>query len=212
MYASLKISSCTEFLCKWIRRKVTMMSTIITGITKRWLYLTVSILILSVKKVNVYEDSSMCLTDVERVPSCWKTEEEWLIASERKNCSTVIPKCTHTGTFMYHCLTNAWKNTTYELCGVDTEIIDPKCYETSTTDTTRDATVIKQQSRDVTIVQVITTPGEGVTSTSPLPLVLMFLLMLMSIPACIWGIHMFNKRWMQKRDNRKTTEEIPMVA
>lgn len=65
----------------------------------------------------------MCLTDVERVPSCWKTEEEWLIASERKNCSTVIPKCTHTGTFMYHCLTNAWKNTTYELCGVDTEII-----------------------------------------------------------------------------------------
>lgn len=77
-------------------------------------------------QVNVSVDTSICVRDVDRVLSCPKTEEEWIVAAKRKNCATKIakyPKCAFTDPPKYHCLPNAWRNATYELCGVDTEII-----------------------------------------------------------------------------------------
>lgn len=68
-------------------------------------------------------NNSTCVTDVERVPYCPATEEKWRMAAERKNCSSKIPECPYTDPLKYHCLINAWRNETYELCGVDTEII-----------------------------------------------------------------------------------------
>ncbi|XP_048771635.1 uncharacterized protein LOC125677560 isoform X2 [Ostrea edulis] len=101
----------------------------ILDIFRKYRQITVYILITCVVGVNVYVNNSTCVTDVERVPYCPATEEKWRMAAERKNCSSKIPECPYTDPLKYHCLINAWRNETYELCGVDTEIIGFSCAE-----------------------------------------------------------------------------------
>ncbi|XP_062601009.1 uncharacterized protein LOC134262652 [Saccostrea cucullata] len=88
----------------------------------------VFLFLLIIKKVNVHVTSS-CLSDVERTTSCPATKNLWTASAIRKNCSKTPPNCNPLVPMKYHCLINAWRNSTFELCSHDTEIIGFSCAE-----------------------------------------------------------------------------------
>ncbi|XP_062597549.1 uncharacterized protein LOC134258970 isoform X2 [Saccostrea cucullata] len=84
----------------------------------------VFIFLLILREVNVHVTIPSCLTDVNRVPTCPRTKEQWLVSEEKKGCSRISLKCNNMAPLKYHCLINAWRNATFELCGPDTDIIE----------------------------------------------------------------------------------------
>lgn len=54
------------------------------------------------------------------VESCPRTVDERREAGNRKNCKQIAHSCT---SFEYHCVINAWKNGTLEVCAPSQQII-----------------------------------------------------------------------------------------
>ncbi|XP_048779306.2 uncharacterized protein LOC125682745 [Ostrea edulis] len=48
--------------------------------------------------------------------TCPRTEEAWRAAAEKKNCSSIPQTCTSLENFKYHCVTNAFRNESIEVC------------------------------------------------------------------------------------------------
>ncbi|XP_056015905.1 uncharacterized protein LOC125675445 isoform X4 [Ostrea edulis] len=48
--------------------------------------------------------------------TCPSTEEAWRAAAKRKNCPSIPQNCTSPENFKYHCVTNAFRNETIEVC------------------------------------------------------------------------------------------------
>ncbi|XP_052708696.1 uncharacterized protein LOC128183631 [Crassostrea angulata] len=60
------------------------------------------------------------------VESCPRTVDEWREAGNRKNCKQIAHSCK---SFEYHCVINAWKNVTVEVCAPSQLIIGKVCAE-----------------------------------------------------------------------------------
>eukprot|EP00105_Crassostrea_gigas_P038723 XP_019922871.1 PREDICTED: uncharacterized protein LOC105328427 [Crassostrea gigas] len=58
--------------------------------------------------------------------SCPRTVDEWREAGNRKNCKQIAHSCK---SFEYHCVINAWKNGTVEVCAPSQLIIGKVCAE-----------------------------------------------------------------------------------
>ncbi|XP_061192234.1 uncharacterized protein LOC133200461 [Saccostrea echinata] len=64
-----------------------------------------------------------------RVESCPRSSREWEKAAARKGCNTINPSTScH---FEYHCVINAWKNETIEVCAPGKVIVGKVCAEYS---------------------------------------------------------------------------------
>ncbi|XP_048769053.2 uncharacterized protein LOC125675444 [Ostrea edulis] len=48
--------------------------------------------------------------------TCPRTANEWRAAAKKKNCSSIPQTCTSPENFKYHCVTNAFRNETIEVC------------------------------------------------------------------------------------------------
>ncbi|XP_062621158.1 uncharacterized protein LOC134282780 [Saccostrea cucullata] len=62
------------------------------------------------------------------VEYCPTTEQAWKEAASRKGCNTISHSCS---SFEYHCVINAWKNETIEVCAPRKNIIGKVCTEYS---------------------------------------------------------------------------------
>ncbi|XP_062592471.1 uncharacterized protein LOC134253914 [Saccostrea cucullata] len=62
------------------------------------------------------------------VETCPKTEQEWKEAASRKGCNKISHSCS---SFEYHCVINAWKNETVEVCAPIKNIVGNVCTEYS---------------------------------------------------------------------------------
>lgn len=60
------------------------------------------------------------------VESCPRTVDEWREARNKKNCKQIAHSC---ASFEYHCVINAWKNGTVEVCAPNQLIIGNVCAE-----------------------------------------------------------------------------------
>lgn len=57
------------------------------------------------------------------VQSCPKTAREWNEAAKKKGCRNITHSCT---SFEYHCVINAWRNETIEVCAPSWSIVGTK--------------------------------------------------------------------------------------
>lgn len=65
---------------------------------------------------KVYVNSSACYESAEtatKVKSCPQDHEEWTKAAVKKGCGEISHTCS---SFEYHCVINAWRNETIEVC------------------------------------------------------------------------------------------------
>ncbi|XP_061192233.1 uncharacterized protein LOC133200459 isoform X2 [Saccostrea echinata] len=62
----------------------------------------------------------------ERVETCPRSEQEWEEAASRKGCQNISHSCS---SFEYHCVINAWKNETIEVCAPIQNIVGNVCAE-----------------------------------------------------------------------------------
>uniref|UniRef100_A0A8W8MHI0 Uncharacterized protein n=1 Tax=Magallana gigas TaxID=29159 RepID=A0A8W8MHI0_MAGGI len=60
------------------------------------------------------------------VNSCPKTAREWNEAAKNKGCRNITHSCT---SFEYHCVINAWRNETIEVCAPSWSIVGMSCAE-----------------------------------------------------------------------------------
>lgn len=63
---------------------------------------------------------------VEQVDSCPQTAVEWKEAAARKSCKNILQNCS---SLEYHCVINAWKNETIEVCAPKVLIVGKVCAE-----------------------------------------------------------------------------------
>lgn len=64
----------------------------------------------------------------KNVHSCPKTAREWNVAAEKKSCRNITHSCS---SFEYHCVLNAWRNETIEVCAPSWSIVGMTCAEYS---------------------------------------------------------------------------------
>lgn len=60
------------------------------------------------------------------VNACPKTAREWNEAAKKKGCRNITNSCT---SFEYHCVMNAWRNETIEVCAPSWSIVGMSCAE-----------------------------------------------------------------------------------
>ncbi|XP_056007065.1 uncharacterized protein LOC125665779 isoform X6 [Ostrea edulis] len=66
---------------------------------------------------------------VSYVPSCPRTQQEWRMREQIKNCSIVFQKCSNPHKYVYHCVINSYVNATIEVCAPGEYIIGQHCVE-----------------------------------------------------------------------------------
>lgn len=76
--------------------------------------------------VNADNECKESLLTAEKVTSCPKTAKEWNKAAERKGCKHITNACS---SFEYHCVTNVWRNETFEVCAPQWNIVGMSCVE-----------------------------------------------------------------------------------
>lgn len=84
------------------------------------------ILVLSVIKICICCDSAK--SSAVSVEACPRTETEWNIAAQKKNCSLIPQNCSSIP-LVYHCLPNHFLNATYEVCAAAKFIFNGRCTE-----------------------------------------------------------------------------------
>lgn len=72
-------------------------------------------------KVNVCQQ--VCIANVRKVLACPITGQDWIKFSKLKNCSSRNHVCSSFVPLKYHCLPNAFRNETFEMCATDADII-----------------------------------------------------------------------------------------
>lgn len=77
---------------------------------------------------NIEASCPLANETAEIVLSCPQTEEEWEKAAAKKNCEDFTHPC---HTYIYHCVINAWKNATVEVCAPSKLIVGNVCAEFS---------------------------------------------------------------------------------
>eukprot|EP00105_Crassostrea_gigas_P035145 XP_019919293.1 PREDICTED: uncharacterized protein LOC105319322 isoform X2 [Crassostrea gigas] len=72
--------------------------------------------------ITLCEKSNLTVRYVEKCPTDFTS---WKIAAEKMNCESIEQKCSQTGRyrFQYHCVINAWRNATLEVCALNRTII-----------------------------------------------------------------------------------------
>lgn len=68
---------------------------------------------------------------VQAVDDCPDTEEEWMKAAVRKNCTAYASQCDKPDRLVYHCVINAYVNQTLEVCAYSRIIVLGYCTEYS---------------------------------------------------------------------------------
>lgn len=92
------------------------------------LHMQLAIILFICSKVNAItfcEKSTMTIKYVEKCPTDAKS---WKIAAEKMNCESIEHHCSdsfNTGRhqFQYHCVINAWRNATLEVCAPNRTIL-----------------------------------------------------------------------------------------
>ncbi|XP_061192232.1 uncharacterized protein LOC133200459 isoform X1 [Saccostrea echinata] len=97
------------------------------------LFLTICIVLHSASPTHadLSDASKGCKESKEtakRVESCPRSEQEWEEAASRKGCQNISHSCS---SFEYHCVLNAWKNETIEVCAPIQTIVGNVCAEYS---------------------------------------------------------------------------------
>lgn len=72
-------------------------------------------------KVNVCQQ--VCIAEVRKVLACPISGQDWINFSKLKNCSSRNHVCSSFVPLKYHCLPNAFRNETFEMCATDADII-----------------------------------------------------------------------------------------
>lgn len=75
-------------------------------------------LFLSLPKIStaLSESCSVSRSTVQAVDECPDTEEKWMEAAVRKNCSAHASQCNEPERLVYHCVINTFANQTLEVC------------------------------------------------------------------------------------------------
>lgn len=84
---------------------------------------------------------------VSYVPSCPRTQQEWRMRAQIKNCLHVFQQCSNPHLYVYHCVINSYVNATIEVCAPGAYIIGK--YEMLFCD------IIKQSIREVFFCEII---------------------------------------------------------
>ncbi|XP_056007061.1 uncharacterized protein LOC125665779 isoform X2 [Ostrea edulis] len=66
---------------------------------------------------------------VSYVPSCPRTQQEWKMRAQIKNCLHVFQQCSNPHLYVYHCVINSYVNATIEVCAPGAYIIGQHCVE-----------------------------------------------------------------------------------
>lgn len=87
------------------------------------LLLPVTYIYTEVHAITFCEKSTMTIKYVEKCPS---DAESWKIATEKMNCESIEQRCSDSVNgrhqFQYHCVINAWRNATLEVCALNRTI------------------------------------------------------------------------------------------
>lgn len=75
---------------------------------------------------NIEASCTLANETAEIVSSCPQKDEEWGKAATRKNCENITHAC---HSYIYHCVINAWKNATIEVCAPSKLIVGNVCAE-----------------------------------------------------------------------------------
>lgn len=89
---------------------------------------TISVIVLTLissTKILVKADADInecneSISTTKIVNSCPKTAREWNEAAKKKGCKNITHSCT---SFEYHCVMNAWRNETIEVCAPSWSIV-----------------------------------------------------------------------------------------
>lgn len=95
---------------------------------------TISVIVLTLissTKILVKADADInecneLISTTKIVNSCPKTAREWNEAAKKKGCRNITHSCT---SFEYHCVMNAWRNETIEVCAPSWSIVGMSCAE-----------------------------------------------------------------------------------
>ncbi|XP_062587060.1 uncharacterized protein LOC134248681 isoform X2 [Saccostrea cucullata] len=85
---------------------------------------------LEITKANT-DSCSASKSTVQSVENCPSSEQEWIEASRRKNCSAFATQCSEPDKFVYHCVINPYLNETLEVCVYKKTIVFGYCTEYS---------------------------------------------------------------------------------
>lgn len=85
------------------------------------------LLALCISQVNVCQQ--VCIAEVRKVLACPISGQDWINFSKLKNCSSRNHVCSSFVPLKYHCLPNAFRNETFEMCATDADIIGFSCAE-----------------------------------------------------------------------------------
>lgn len=76
--------------------------------------------------VNADKECKESRATAEKVNLCPRTAKEWNEAAARKGCGNITHSCS---SFEYHCVLNAWRNETIEVCAARWNIVGMSCAE-----------------------------------------------------------------------------------
>ncbi|XP_061167359.1 uncharacterized protein LOC133176220 [Saccostrea echinata] len=88
------------------------------------------VMFLLVQEVLAFTKCEVSVLTVKVVDACPTDEESWRKAAERFNCSSIPQSCSQSSgdnaqyfKFQYHCVINAWRNATLEVCAPNRTIL-----------------------------------------------------------------------------------------
>ncbi|XP_052709506.1 uncharacterized protein LOC128184182 [Crassostrea angulata] len=94
------------------------------GLVWRILLLSTMTVFKKVSAITFCEQSAMTVRYVEECPTHFRS---WEIAAKKMNCESIEERCsdsfnTRRHQFQYHCVINAWRNATLEVCALNRTI------------------------------------------------------------------------------------------
>ncbi|XP_062602586.1 uncharacterized protein LOC134264302 [Saccostrea cucullata] len=88
------------------------------------------VMLLRVKEVFAFTKCEVSVLTVRAVDACPTDEKSWRKAAERFNCSAIRQSCSQSSganaqyfKFQYHCVINAYRNATLEVCAPNRTIL-----------------------------------------------------------------------------------------
>lgn len=94
------------------------------------------------KSVGGSNSCEVTKSTIQIVDNCPDSEEKWMIAAARKNCSAYANQCSEPNKLVYHCVINEYVTETLEVCAYSRYIFSGKCTGYSIS-----GNVIQQNSR-----------------------------------------------------------------
>ncbi|XP_062570657.1 uncharacterized protein LOC134232686 [Saccostrea cucullata] len=92
---------------------------------KFYIFSSIGCLLLSKICAGLNKTDCSVVEMVKKVETCPSNKSKWLLESERKQCSTSNDECEK----VYHCMTNAYKNETFDFCATNVILHGHYCGE-----------------------------------------------------------------------------------